>query len=168
LWQTCEAVFQPGIIEEIDMTEKKLKPAAKKTTTSKAKAGTKKSGAASGKSEGVKTTVAKKTAVKKTAPTKTVTAAAKKTKAAAVKKAPTPAAVKKTPAKKAPAAQASIPRIKPAPREKANASSIPSPEERYRMVETAAYFIAEQHGFQGRSDEHWAAAEREIAAKLGC
>ncbi|MDH4216203.1 MAG: DUF2934 domain-containing protein [Gallionella sp.] len=36
------------------------------------------------------------------------------------------------------------------------------------MVETAAYFIAEQHGFQGRSDEHWAAAEREIAARLGC
>ncbi|MGB9093225.1 MAG: DUF2934 domain-containing protein [Gallionella sp.] len=43
----------------------------------------------------------------------------------------------------------------------------PTPEERYRMVETAAYFIAEQHGFQGRSDEHWAAAERAIAAKLG-
>ncbi len=43
----------------------------------------------------------------------------------------------------------------------------PTPEERYRMVETAAYFIAEQHGFQGGSDEHWAAAEREIAAKLG-
>lgn len=43
----------------------------------------------------------------------------------------------------------------------------PTAEERYRMVETAAYFIAERHGFQGRSDEHWAAAEREIAAKLG-
>jgi hypothetical protein len=43
----------------------------------------------------------------------------------------------------------------------------PTPEERYRMVETAAYFIAEQHGFQGRSDEHWAAAEHEIAARLG-
>ena len=35
------------------------------------------------------------------------------------------------------------------------------------MVETAAYFIAEKHGFQGRSDEHWATAERAIAAKLG-
>ena len=45
-------------------------------------------------------------------------------------------------------------------------SAKPTPEERYRMVETAAYFIAEQHGFEGRSDEHWAAAEREIAAKL--
>ncbi len=35
------------------------------------------------------------------------------------------------------------------------------------MVETAAYFIAERHGFQGRSDEHWAAAELEVAARLG-
>jgi acyl-CoA reductase-like NAD-dependent aldehyde dehydrogenase len=46
-------------------------------------------------------------------------------------------------------------------------ASKPTPEERYRMVQTAAYFIAEQHGFQGRSDEHWAAAERAIAIKLG-
>jgi hypothetical protein len=42
----------------------------------------------------------------------------------------------------------------------------PSPEERYRMVELAAYFIAEQHGFQGRTDEYWAAAEQQIAATL--
>ena len=54
----------------------------------------------------------------------------------------------------------------PAPAEKAITN--PTPEERYRMVETAAYFIAEQHGFQGRSDEHWADAEREISARLGC
>jgi Protein of unknown function (DUF2934) len=46
-------------------------------------------------------------------------------------------------------------------------ASKPTPEERYRMVQTAAYFIAEQHDFQGRSDEHWAAAERAIALKLG-
>jgi len=45
--------------------------------------------------------------------------------------------------------------------------SKPTPEERYRMIETAAYFIAEQHGFQGRSDAHWAAAERQIASALG-
>jgi len=43
----------------------------------------------------------------------------------------------------------------------------PTPEERYRMVEMTAYFIAERNGFQGDSTEHWAAAEREIAAKLG-
>ncbi|MGA9665203.1 MAG: DUF2934 domain-containing protein [Gallionella sp.] len=43
----------------------------------------------------------------------------------------------------------------------------PSHEERHRMVELAAYFIAEQHGFEGRADEYWAAAEHEIAARLG-
>lgn len=46
-------------------------------------------------------------------------------------------------------------------------SAKPTPEERYRMVEMTAYFIAERNGFQGDSTEHWAAAEREIAAKLG-
>jgi hypothetical protein len=82
----------------------------------------------------------------------------------AEKKAPSAAAANKsqTPSVKkvsASAAQSTTPANK--------ATAQPSPEERYRMVETAAYFIAEQHGFQGRSDEHWAAAEREIAARLG-
>lgn len=44
----------------------------------------------------------------------------------------------------------------------------PGPEILYRMVETAAYFIAEQHGFKGHPHDHWLAAEREIVAKLGC
>ncbi|HUW76014.1 MAG TPA: DUF2934 domain-containing protein, partial [Gallionella sp.] len=64
----------------------------------------------------------------------------------------------KTPAKQA-AAKAKPPEVD------GKAAVKPTREERYRMVETAAYFIAEQHGFQGRSDEHWAAAERAIAAK---
>ncbi|MDO8811777.1 MAG: DUF2934 domain-containing protein [Gallionella sp.] len=38
----------------------------------------------------------------------------------------------------------------------------PTPEERYRMVGTAAYLIAEQHCFQGGSGEHWAEAERRL------
>lgn len=38
----------------------------------------------------------------------------------------------------------------------------PTPEERYRMTETAAYLIAEQHCFQGSSGEHWAEAERRL------
>ncbi|MDP1940653.1 MAG: DUF2934 domain-containing protein [Gallionella sp.] len=42
----------------------------------------------------------------------------------------------------------------------------PSAQERYRMVETAAYYIAERSGFQGSTTEHWAAAEIEIAEKL--
>jgi hypothetical protein len=50
---------------------------------------------------------------------------------------------------------------------KAKKAATPSPEERYRMVEMAAYFIAERHGFQGNSTEHWAAAELEIAGMLG-
>lgn len=51
----------------------------------------------------------------------------------------------------------------------ANAKQIvpPTPEERYRMVELAAYYIAERNGFQGCASGHWALAEREIAAKLG-
>lgn len=44
----------------------------------------------------------------------------------------------------------------------------PGPEILYRMVETTAYYIAEQHGFKGHPHDHWLAAEREIEAKLGC
>jgi hypothetical protein len=86
----------------------------------------------------------KNAATKKTS---AVTAAPKKTKPDVTKKAPSTAVKKKAPT--------------------AKAASKPTPEARYRMVETAAYFIAEQHGFQGRSDEHWIAAERQIAKILG-
>jgi hypothetical protein len=79
-----------------------------------------------------------------------------------VKKAST-AAKTKAPAKKAATTKAK----RSTTANKAAGKPIPTPEERYRMVETAAYFIAEKHGFQGRSDEHWAAAERAIAAMLG-
>lgn len=84
------------------------------------------------------------------------TATAKKT--AATKVAPLPAK------KKAPVKKTATTKAKPA----ANKTTAkPTPEERYRMVETAAYFIAEHNGFQGCSTEHWTAAEIEIAAKLG-
>jgi hypothetical protein len=44
----------------------------------------------------------------------------------------------------------------------------PSPEERRRMIEEAAYFRAERHGFTGgNAAEDWLAAEREIAELLG-
>ncbi|MDX8379154.1 MAG: DUF2934 domain-containing protein [Gallionella sp.] len=42
----------------------------------------------------------------------------------------------------------------------------PSDQERYRMVETAAYYIAERSDFQGSALSHWAQAEIEIANKL--
>ncbi len=135
------------------MAEHKAKPAAKKVTTAKS------GSAAAGKPKAATTTLqtaAKKSLVKKPAAKKAAIAEPKKAKAPAVKKPPE----KKIPEKKTPAI-----RVKPATPDKT--VTRPTPEERYRMVETAAYFIAEQHGFQGRSDEHWAAAERQIAAKLG-
>ncbi|OGS75085.1 MAG: hypothetical protein A2063_06680 [Gallionellales bacterium GWA2_60_142] len=51
---------------------------------------------------------------------------------------------------------------------KANPPSVGySTEHRYRMIETAAYFIAERSGFQGDTTEHWRVAELEIAQLLG-
>lgn len=79
-------------------------------------------------------------------------------------------AVSKTTAAVADSKKAKIPTVNKQERTASGtkaASRMPGPEERYRMVQTAAYFIAEQHGFQGRSDEHWAAAEREIASRFG-
>ena len=142
------------------MTEQKTKPATKKVVS--AKAGSPIASKPKIPKAGVAAT-AKKTAVKKPAAKKTVAAVVepKKTKVPAVKKAPE----KKAAATKAPETKVATTKAKPAATRKTVAK--PTPEERYRMVETAAYFIAEQHGFQGRSDEHWAAAEREIAATLG-
>jgi hypothetical protein len=42
-----------------------------------------------------------------------------------------------------------------------------SPEERYKMTEVAAYYIAEHHGFKGNAIDFWVAAEEEISKKLG-
>jgi len=42
-----------------------------------------------------------------------------------------------------------------------------SPEQRQEMIATAAYFIAQRHGFTpGESDADWQAAEKEIDALL--
>jgi hypothetical protein len=38
--------------------------------------------------------------------------------------------------------------------------------ERYKMIEVAAYYIAEKNGFAGHSTDYWAAAEKEIDKKL--
>lgn len=37
-----------------------------------------------------------------------------------------------------------------------------TPEERFRMIEQAAYFRAERVGFSGDPAEHWAAAEKDV------
>lgn len=46
---------------------------------------------------------------------------------------------------------------------KTTAKKTVTPEERYQMIMTAAYFLAERHGFSsGRALEDWIAAEKEI------
>ena len=137
------------------MAEKnKAKSASKKVATTKARSTV----SSKPKTSKAKVTTAAKKAVAKKSPS--VVTVSKKTKLPAVKKSPLPAVAKKTPTKKTAPNKTKL----TAPTKKSKAK--PTPEERYRMVETAAYFIAEQHGFQGRSDEHWTAAEHQIAAKL--
>lgn len=78
-----------------------------------------------------------KTVKPKTAPK---TTAAKKTAATTKKPATKPAAAKKTSTRKTKAATGSL-------------------EERYRMIEVAAYYIAEKDGFAGNPVDYWIAAE---------
>jgi len=41
-----------------------------------------------------------------------------------------------------------------------------SAEERYKLIEVAAYYIAEQNNFAGSPVEYWVAAEAEINKKV--
>lgn len=139
--------LNPELNEVNDMIERKAKPATK--TTAPAKAGS---------------TVARKpNAVNaKVAATASKPTAKKPVVAVAEPKINTEPAVKEeatTVVEKKASATAGA-NAMPATAQKPMAK--PTSEERYRMVETAAYFIAEQHFFQGRSDEHWAAAERKL------
>lgn len=140
------------------MLEPKAKSVVKKVTEVKVKSRTaaateSKKKVAAAEPAAKKKAVAKKKVVDVVEP--------KKTKVPAVKKVTAAAEKVKVPARKAAATKAVAPALS------GKQVIKPTPEERYRMIETAAYFIAEQHGFQGRSDAHWAAAERQIAAKLG-
>jgi hypothetical protein len=107
------------------------------------------------------TTTAQKAAPKTTAaPKKTAAAkpAAAPAKVAAAKPAAAPkkaAVAKPAAAKKAPAAKSAAPK-----------KLKPGPEELYRMVQTAAYFIAERNGFAGDSQAYWAEAEIQINSIL--
>ena len=75
-------------------------------------------------------------------------------------------ATSKTPAKK-PAAKKLAVAKKPATKKpvakkiSAKARSI-SAEERYKMIEVAAYYIAERNSFKGNTLDFWTAAETEI------
>ncbi|MFM9834536.1 MAG: DUF2934 domain-containing protein [Methylophilaceae bacterium] len=89
-----------------------------------------------------KTPAKKPTTTKKTTATKTV---AKKP------------AVKKTVEKKA---------VKPAKKTSTKARNIGA-EERYKMIEVAAYYIAERNHFKGSTLDYWIAAEAEISKSIG-
>ncbi|MEQ1598069.1 MAG: DUF2934 domain-containing protein [Methylotenera sp.] len=100
-----------------------------------------------------KKTTEKKPAAKKPAAKKVASKpATTKTKATVADKAKP---VKKIAAKKAPAKKAS----------KATTVKIGAAE-RYKMVETAAYFIAERNNFAGSSADYWIAAEVQIKKML--
>ena len=68
--------------------------------------------------------------------------------------------LKKTSVKKAPA-KARKAAVKPA----AGSQPAINPEERYKMIQEAAYYIAERHGFNGDSAYFWSQAEAEINAR---
>lgn len=78
---------------------------------------------------------------------------------------------KTTTTSKAPAASKPAAAKKPAVSRKKTATTkkpvagaaSPSPEERYRMVAVAAYFLAERNNFEGNPVDYWIAAEAQIA-----
>ncbi|MBI3221522.1 MAG: DUF2934 domain-containing protein [Nitrosomonadales bacterium] len=138
------------VVEQAKKTVKKAATAAKKIASVKT------SGAVAGKtSKTPSATTVKKAAVKKSGTAAVKIAQAKQT----AEKAPT---VK---VRKSPEIETVATATKPARKAKAPVAQ-PTPEERYRMVEVAAYYIAERSGFQGSAVAHWEAAEREIAARL--
>ncbi|HPT49004.1 MAG TPA: DUF2934 domain-containing protein [Accumulibacter sp.] len=109
------------------------------------------------------------TPVKRTTATRKTAGSATAAKAPSTRKTTVAAtAEKKTPASKTTAVAAEE---KPATRRKASAKkaplSSPSAEERYGMVQDAAYYLAEKEGFQGAAVDYWIRAEREIATQLG-
>lgn len=126
---------------------------------------------------GKKTTTVSKTATstatKKPAPKKSLTGVAATPKSTAVtdaKKTPAKspavrAAANKVGSTQAASVEAKTPAIKKAAPYQ---NSVPvSPEHRYHMIATAAYFLAERRGFAGGYEMHdWISAEAEVDAGL--
>jgi len=101
-----------------------------------------------------------KPAAQKAAPTAKPDAAKKSSVAAAPKTDAKPAATKKVAAKPAAAKKAT------APKAAKKVTPARGAEERYRMVEVAAYYIAERNGFAGDPTVFWTEAEAQIAKLL--
>lgn len=71
------------------------------------------------------------------------------------------------PKKAAPKSSATEKAAKPAASRKKNLKpAIITSDERYKMIEVAAYYIAEKNGFASQTMDHWLQAEQEIDAKL--
>jgi hypothetical protein len=99
-----------------------------------------------------------KTAAQKAAPKKTAAvkaAPAKKASAPAKAAAPAKATAKPAAAKKAPAS-----------RKTTQAAWNPGNEERYNMIQVAAYYLAERDNFAGNPLGYWTAAEMQISSML--
>ncbi len=87
---------------------------------------------------------------------------------ATVKKAPSTkaVAVKKVTAVKKVVPKKAAPKKTTVKKSAAKKSESMSGFERYKMIEVAAYYIAEKNGFAGHSTDYWSAAEKEIDKKL--
>jgi hypothetical protein len=72
----------------------------------------------------------------------------------------TTATTKKPAEKKAPVKKAAAPKKTTTKSRKIGA------EERYRMIEVAAYYLAENNSFQGNTLDYWIAAEMQVDAML--
>lgn len=81
-----------------------------------------------------------------------------KKKVAAKKSTRKPAAKKKVAKRKSPAKKA-------AAKKKAGEQKVAA-EKRYKMIQDAAYFLAEKSGFTGNTLDHWTRAEKQIDARL--
>lgn len=86
--------------------------------------------------------------------------------ATAKKESSVKAVPKKTAVKPAAAKKTVESKPKAAPKKTGKSKSTDaSPAERYRMVEVAAYYIAEKNQFAGSATDYWIQAEIEINAK---
>ena len=101
--------------------------------------------------------------VKKTIVKKSAAPAAPAPKPAPVRAPTTPTVAVPPPAPVAPVKAAPVPA---APVKAATPARTISKADRENMIRDAAYFRAEKHGFSGEPSEDWAAAEREIDARL--
>jgi len=70
-----------------------------------------------------------------------------------------------SPSKQKTAASSTTGKKQPA-KKTGNPGSTVADEQRYRMVQEAAYFIAENAGFKGDNLQYWLTAEKEIGKKI--